>query len=648
MYLFNARIEDPKKLQQLLVGREHIVNLLVDAQLNQSKTGLPPQFLVVGSRGSGKTHMLRVIYERLLRNGDYMTMHEIAYMVEDETGIGSYFDLLQRILEAIKRWSNDAKKTNYIIEQFDKLKDTEPKEWTRSAEKMLLNLLKDKSLLILIENFDAIMRGMDKKYAVLELARLRDFIQQHNQLSFIATSQSLIHSLSDNQNPLYGFFNIIQLKRLTLEESFDYIKKIALSENNEELVQFLKTPDGKGHLEAIHQFTKGNHRLLLVFFDFLKAEYRSNLSDVFLKSIDELKPYYDSFLKSLSPQQQKIVQYLSLQRNPQKGADIGRNCFLDKSTVSKQLSELQRLGFINPVNEKGRDKYYEISEPMLRMCIEIGEDRKGIVKLFANFLGQIYTKEQLRAKSMYYNYMEQYQPEPMRKLYQEEAAIYSFVKPQYLNLWMGEETESDSFNVIGEPSETLNKVKESSSQNQQQSKFWLLNNAFDILFKAIENKSKIEIEWFKLGVEDALMVLVKYNNEDMVREVFNKFISACRESNEIEQFSALFSVVVFRIIREQKDIKPFRLELIGKVFVDLFTGIPEFSFPLRFFNIGFRYFVNAEKEAIYQEKQVIANELDTVTIEKEGAAAQAQAEATAATETLQDANAACSGGTTGL
>ncbi len=603
MYLFNAKIEDPEKLEQMLVGREQIVNVLVEAQLKHSKNGLPPQFLVVGPRGSGKTHMLRVIYERLLRNGDYIAMHDIAYMVEDETGIGSYFDLLQRILEAIKRWSNDAQKTNYIIEQIDKLKDTQPKEWTRSTENILISLLNNKSLLILIENFDAIMRGMDKKYAVMELSRLRDFIQQHNQLSFIATSQSLIHSLSDNQNPLYGFFNIIQLKRLTLEESFDYIKKIALSENNEELVQFLETPDGKGHLEAIHQFTKGNHRLLLVFFDFLRAEFRSNLSDIFLKSIDELKPYYDSFLKSLSPQQQKIVQYLSLQRNPQKGADIGRNCFLDKSTVSKQLSELQRLGFINPVNEKGRDKYYEISEPLLRLCVEIGEDRNGIIKLFVNFLGQLYSKELLRAKFLYYNYMGQYQPEPVRKLYQEEAEIYSFVKSQYLNLWMAGEAENSGFNMVGEPSEIINLDQERSYQNQELSKFWLLNNAFDILFKAIENKSKIEIEWYKLGIEDALMVLVNYKKEDMVKDIFNKLLTTCRANNELEQLSALFSIVVFRIIRERKDIKPLRLELTGQIFEDLFTGIPEFSCPLRYFDIGFRYFVKAEKEAIYEMSQ---------------------------------------------
>ncbi len=442
MYLFNAKIENPEKLEQMLVGREQIVDLLVNAQLQHSDGGFPPQYLVIGPRGSGKTHMLRVVYDRLSKSEKYMAGHEIAYMVEDETGIGSYFDLLQRIFEALKRWSNDEAKTRFIVEQVENLKEMHSRDWTKTSENILLSFLKDKSLLVLIENFDTIMRGMDKKDEVIELAKLRDFIQQHQQVSFIATSQSLIHALSDVQNPFYGFFNVINLKRLTLEESFEFVRKIALSENDGDLVEFLESHEGKGHLEAIHQFTKGNHRLLLVFFDFLRAEFRSNLSDVFLKSIDELKPYYDSFIKSLAPQQQKIVQYLSLQRIPQKGTDIGRNCFLDKSTVSKQLSELQRLGYINPVNEKGRDKFYEVSEPLLRMCFEINEDRNGIIKLFVDFLGQLYASEQLKEKYLQYNYMDRFQPENIRKQYQAEAGIYKMVKSQYLKDWnLSEEDE---------------------------------------------------------------------------------------------------------------------------------------------------------------------------------------------------------------
>jgi tetratricopeptide (TPR) repeat protein len=818
MYLFNAKIETPEKLEQMLVGREQIVNALVEAQFQHSLGGMPPQYLAIGPRGSGKTHILRVIYDRLSKNHNYMAVHEIAYMVEDETGIGSYFDLLLRMLEAFKRWSTDEQKAKYIFEQLEQLKESYPKDWAKNAEKILLDLLKNKTLLVLIENFDSIMRGMDMKDKASELAKLRDFMQQHNQISFIATSQALIHSLSDNQNPLYGFFQVVQLKRLTLEESYEFIKKLAAAENNEDLLQFLVTPDGRGHLEAIHQFTKGNHRLLLVFLDFLKAEFRSNLSEVFLKSIDELKPYYDSFIKSLSPQQQKIAQYLALQRNPQKGVNIGRNCFLDKSIVSKQISELQRLGYVNAVNEKGRDKYYEISEPLLRMCIEINEDRNGIIKLFVNFLGKLYTAEQLKEKYLYYNYLDRFQPEHLQKLYKEEAKIYSLVKSQFLSSWSLLEEEEKRLISCCEPDDAKKLIVEISQKketviidsrrilglinqhdwnevieivmdhfktdpnnpylfsllggalsakgqtkraiksfekaieinpdivlpwiglgiifksNKQYNKsvdvylrakeltpeneeVWhnlgisyrelnLFENAIEAFLKASELKPEDEQNWINLGIlfsktnqyneamnaylkyieiepnnsivwetigliyymqnkfldsknafknaidkasdsknqtsihfdfflaslfkleeteeallaidsffsipekfntlieiETALIVLFEENSESYIKEICKKLLILCIENNALEKLSAILSNVIFKLLREYKEIKPFRMEMIKHLFNEIFSSNPEFTYPIRFFDIGIRYFIKKEKEAIYEMSQ---------------------------------------------
>ncbi len=853
MYLFNAKIENPEKLEKMLVGRAHIVDALVSAQLSHINSGMPPQYLVIGPRGSGKTHILRIVYDRLSKNTEFMATHEIAYMVEDETGIGSYFDLLQRIFEAIKRWSNDAQKSQYIAEQVEVLKDIHPNQWAKSAEQILLSILKNKSLLVLIENFDSILKGIDKKNEVAEIAKLRDFVQQHNQLSFIATSQSLINALSDNQNPLYGFFNIIQLKRLTLNESFEYVKKVALAENNDELAQFLETHDGKGHLEAIHQFTKGNHRLLLVFFDFLKAEFRSNLSDVFLKSIDELKPYYESFIRNLAPQQQKIVQYLCLQRIPQKGTDIGRNCFLDRNTVSKQLSELQLLGYVSAVNEKGRNKYYEINEPLLRMCVEINEDRNGIIKLFVNFLGQLYTAEQLKEKYLHYNFLGRFQPEPVQKLYQSEAKFYEMVRSQFLADWNLNDDEKNKLNMCCEPEEAKKMISEISQlkeneiavfeqikelfQKQEFEKaiefiskqivispndhhlYALLGSVYGIneqfelsieaFSKAIDINPDIESQWNGLGcsygaanqnhkaiqcfqraidicpnngetwyllgiqfdqieqyekaieayqrateikpdkvefwirlsflysktkqysnaietglkivkiepadsttwnilgilyditeqyskaieayqkatefapenaeiwndlglvlyqqnqiidakdafvratkhsidrenektsgfysnlievqialketsealssieilfseperleyiaeLEDALVLLCKENSEDAVKEVLNKLLQICIANNATEKLSALLSNVVFRILREYKELKPFRIELLQHILEELFSNLPEFTYPLRYLSIGIRYFLKDEKEAIYEMSQ---------------------------------------------
>jgi hypothetical protein len=50
-------------------------------------------------------------------------------------------------------------------------------------------------------------------------------------------------------------------------------------------------------------------------------------------------------------------------------------------------------------------------------------------------------------------------------------------------------------------------------------------------------------------------------------------------------------------------LKPFRIELLQHVLDELFSSLPEFTYPLRYLNIGIRYFLKDEKEAIYEMSQ---------------------------------------------
>jgi len=103
----------------------------------------------------------------------------------------------------------------------------------------------------------------------------------------------------------------------------------------------MNTSQFQGKIRAIYELTEGNHRLLVTFYSFLKAEYKSELSDVFIKVMNNLKPYYEQFVNALSPQKQKIVKYLSLNRRAVKGKEIARACFLEQKTkdISKSLLE---------------------------------------------------------------------------------------------------------------------------------------------------------------------------------------------------------------------------------------------------------------------------------------------------------------------
>ena len=112
-----------------------------------------------------------------------------------------------------------------------------------------------------------------------------------------------------------------------------------------------------------------------------------------MKTINDLIPYYQNMMHLLSSQQQKIIQYLCQVRTPSNVKNIAENCFSTQSTISKQINTLLKLKYVD-AQSKGRETYYELSEPFLRICNEVKENRGGPIKLFIDFLGNLYTVDE--------------------------------------------------------------------------------------------------------------------------------------------------------------------------------------------------------------------------------------------------------------
>ena len=50
----------------------------------------------------------------------------------------------------------------------------------------------------------------------------------------------------------------------------------------------------------------------------------AKVSEVFIKTINDLKPYYETYIRYLPAQQQKILRYIALSRKPQLGVEISK------------------------------------------------------------------------------------------------------------------------------------------------------------------------------------------------------------------------------------------------------------------------------------------------------------------------------------
>ncbi|MCU0339274.1 MAG: hypothetical protein MUE30_05270 [Spirosomaceae bacterium] len=406
---FGAKSVKPHILEQMLIGRRENADFLEKCVKEIAQDGLNHQLMIVGKRGMGKTHLLRTLYHRSQPFLQAKAI-EIAYFSEEEYGIANYLDFLIRILNAFMRW-NDADRETLRL-PMDGLRETHPNRQIDVAERIISDYVGQKPLLILAENFDSIMEALGKDGQ----AKLRSFLYTHSRTSIIATAQALSPDLGREDRPFFGFFTNIYLKKLTYEDSLELIGQLATLEKQQNVLDHL-AGKGRAQVRAIHDLVKGNHRLLVTFYEFLKADTLATLSTIFIKTLNDLKPYYETYIRYLGAQQQKILHYIALAKTPQNGTEIAKNCFIDPKSLSKQLSELQRRGLLEtlPDPTDGRNKLYDMAEPLLRISIEIGEHREGLSALFIDFLSLYYSFEELRQQHRRFQNLYESEPDPLRK-----------------------------------------------------------------------------------------------------------------------------------------------------------------------------------------------------------------------------------------
>jgi tetratricopeptide (TPR) repeat protein len=536
MFIFNAKLEDASRLEQTLIGRKHIADWLEKQVLNFVETGQPLRELLIGPRGSGKTHLLGVLYNRIASRPEVQQKLAIAYMSEDEYGIDTYLDLLVRIFKALSRLTAAQEEKNRALQYIEQLKLIAPEQRIAYAERYLLEYLNGRYLLVLIENLNDIFAGINEGGQ----SQWRDFIQTHDNTGIVATSQAIFKDVNNRNKPFFGFFHITYLPKLSFDDALELMRTLAGYDQRDDLLQHLNTDEGRGNIRAIYELTEGNHRLLVTFYNFLKTDFKCELSRAFLQTLDKLKPYYESFLKLLSHQQQKIVQYLALQRVPQTGTQIAQNCFLQPTTVSKQMSELQRLAYVD-AHKEGREAYYEITEPLLRICIEVNEDREGIIKLFVDFLGRLYTAPDLKKGFLRFSLLQDLVTPDLLNNYRDEARYYSRAIEAYVDGWQPSLEEQEkvlSLKTIEERERMIEEVVQVSEGVDLEKKSGhlidiLANSKDDFTIKSDRKRTLVDATITGNSDERSYVVVDKKGNEHHIT------------ANDREQLCAVWLITGF-------------------------------------------------------------------------------------------------------
>ena len=384
---FTPSLMTPETLEALLVLREPLLERCVDSVTDSLRTGGSHHTLFVGPRGIGKTHLIALLHHRLIRHQEVKDTALIAWMREEEWGVTSFFELVLRILRTLDASYPELE----IAARTSALYDLSLQQAETQAESILLDVLGTKRLLVFLENLDDLFDQLGD----LGQKAWRAFIQNHNNMVLVCTTPAMFAGVSLQKSAFYGFFDIEPLKELEFEDVVQLLSNIAIERGDADLATFIATPEGRARIRAVHHLAEGNPRIYIIFAQFLSREALDELVPAFMHTLDELTPYYQARMKELPGQQRKIVEYLVNYRGAAPVKLIAKSCFITQQTCSSQLKQLKEKRYVRSI-EQGRENYYELCEPLMRLCMEVKKQRGEPIGLFVEILRIWYTENELK------------------------------------------------------------------------------------------------------------------------------------------------------------------------------------------------------------------------------------------------------------
>ena len=375
-----------ERLESLFVVRHHILDNLMSSVKELGATPSPHHTLLVGPRGSGKTHLISLVYHRsahLVEQGRCERLR-IAWLPEDPWTIVSYSRLLAAILE---RLSPDAELNGVDEAELD--------------ARLRITSREDGPILVLMENVDRILEALGD----LGQQRFRNLLQTESGILIIGSTTVLDRTLSDHAYPFFGFFDTIRLKPFSPAQARDMLRALAKESGNENLANALEGDGARARIHTIAHLAGGQPRLWALLGSALTVDELNDLTNLLLNRFDDLTPFFQEQLARLSPQQRLVVAELAAANRPLSVKELAGRIGADQRSAAKTVSDLTDRGWLEPVSTifanllDRRRTYYELAEPLARLAFQIKESRGEPLPLIIDFLVSWFDADQLRSSN---------------------------------------------------------------------------------------------------------------------------------------------------------------------------------------------------------------------------------------------------------
>lgn len=379
---------DPELLKRIFVQREKLLERIVDRLSRSMATGDKHHILLIGPRGCGKTNLVSLAVWELQKNPQLADCMRIAWLGEDDS-----FTSLIHLAFGIASQLAKEYPSEFPADFKTAVRGLPNDDAALAVLQSTVGRLGARNLLLVTENMDQTFHSLgdsgQKKW--------RAFLQETRKIATLATAQQLFSGVSDRNEAFFGFFDIQHLKPLSVDEAVELITRISVEHSNRELIRYLKSAEGQFRIRALHYLAGGNHRMYVLLSEFLTKESLDDLVAAFDSLANDMTPFFQERIRALPDQQRQLVQCLCDAQGALTVKEIASETFIDERVCSKQLGNLKDKGYVRS-ERRGKESYYDMSEPLMRLCLEVKNQRGRPLRLLARFLRAWFPVTELESK----------------------------------------------------------------------------------------------------------------------------------------------------------------------------------------------------------------------------------------------------------
>ncbi len=397
-HLYNPDQMSEQEIKGTFVARSALLDRLMGVIRSQPDGAGVRHVVLVAPRGMGKTTMLLMVQFAVADRGLAPPWLAIRFP-EELYGVSDLADFWLETLahvsvaagdEALGRTAQDLKARYPDSATLQEAAPAALRDWCRRNGRRLL---------LLVDNFHQVLGLMDEQQA----AALRRVLMSEGWLMLLGAAPSFFKEASNYDEPLYNFFQIERLERLTFAEMRSLLLQRATADG---LADFEKTLDASTtRLRVLEYFTGGNARLVLMLYRIITRSDVSEMRRDLELLLDQVTPFYKAKTEDLPPQQRKILDHIArASGQTHEGvspSEIAKAVRLTPQVVSAQLKRLTEQGYVHPANLRGRSAFYTLSEPLYSLWYQMrfGRDARQRMAWLVSFLKGFYTVQELGEQS---------------------------------------------------------------------------------------------------------------------------------------------------------------------------------------------------------------------------------------------------------